>query len=1014
MSEVQTRPSGPRGRGSARGGRGGYSSRGGRAGYRHTNGEKPNVEPEPTYEDDSEIGQLKKQYGSKVNTVQEMFPEWTDEDVVFALEETNGDLASTIERISEGTISRWGEVKKKNKDRARSKVKEPTAASGDGITASARGGRGRGGFEGARGGRGRDTERGRGAGRGFRGRGGLSGSKPQAMDKSAMDSGPDPMANTTTSDSTSAWETPGLSQEAIESTWDQQIPPSAASPDASSWEMVMPTEDAPPPLVEPQPRSSKPDGTRSWASIFNKPTPPPTRPKVEPAPAIQERVPEPPLEPEQEPINTEKSGLPPPIPTEESVPDRPSTPPPSELNIEITPSKDELTETNVGQVLDTSAPPPTATAASTVATTHDPRSATASVAPSQAPQPYQSPARPALSGFATSAYKATGSSGRSSSFQRRVLEQQEAVVMPSNHAVDRAAVQFGSMGLNSPSDDLDVDDEREEAETRTQPPQHSPVAPRATLPPVPQQPSIDPIPIPTPRQAPGLPPAPQQPYTHQSSQTPIVDPAKSAQSSQNAYSYNQFNNRYGPSATQQETPAPTQKAYEPFGQQIHQQQSQSQPYDSYPSQSQVASQPQQQTPQSQAGSYSAAPDYSAYYPSDAHRTSNYPNYYDYNGRPTQQNQQDNSVSQQRSGSAFGSTGPEQTPQYATSQAQPPAPSRYGQPPEAQTSGHSTPNPMLAVQPAQSQSQPSHHINQHQTGGQHGAYQYGNPYYNSPYYQQPYSNQVSHHHSYGRERPMFDDVRRYDDQFLTHNHQFGYGASQGGYGSGPFTSNKGMYGQPHQGYGMSPQAAYDHHSASPANVGGYGQGQSISGRDVPLGGGTLGGYGRSGSTQPSDSQQQHTSSAGTFGSMPDAYGRPQSGFTGQAQNSTQSQSTNEEANRGGYGDVSKVPGGPSPAAGQPGARPGSAANNLQGQAGVLPSQSQSQQAYGVYPNQMNHQVHGQQASQYGAGLGGLAGHPQSNAQNHQGGSYGAGYSTGFGGSYYGNQNTRGGWGGNYTH
>lgn len=102
MSEVQTRPSGPRGRGSARGGRGGYSSRGGRAGHRHMNGEKPNVEPEPTYEDEGEIGQLKKQYGSKVNTVQELFPDWTDEDIVFALEETDGDLASTIDRISEG------------------------------------------------------------------------------------------------------------------------------------------------------------------------------------------------------------------------------------------------------------------------------------------------------------------------------------------------------------------------------------------------------------------------------------------------------------------------------------------------------------------------------------------------------------------------------------------------------------------------------------------------------------------------------------------------------------------------------------------------------------------------------------------------------------------------------------------------------------------------------------------------------------------------------------------------
>lgn len=103
MSEVQTRPSAPRGRGSARGGRGGYSSRGGRIGGRQVNGEKENIVPQTTIEDEGELGQLKKQYASKLSTVKEMFPDWTDEDIVFALQETDGDLESTIERISEGT-----------------------------------------------------------------------------------------------------------------------------------------------------------------------------------------------------------------------------------------------------------------------------------------------------------------------------------------------------------------------------------------------------------------------------------------------------------------------------------------------------------------------------------------------------------------------------------------------------------------------------------------------------------------------------------------------------------------------------------------------------------------------------------------------------------------------------------------------------------------------------------------------------------------------------------------------
>lgn len=104
MAEVQQRSSVPRGRGSGRAGRGGYAtSRGGR--NRPTNGGKVDAATAPSYEDEGEIGLLKKQYASKLSTVREMFPDWTDEDIVFALQETGGDLESTIERITEGKSS---------------------------------------------------------------------------------------------------------------------------------------------------------------------------------------------------------------------------------------------------------------------------------------------------------------------------------------------------------------------------------------------------------------------------------------------------------------------------------------------------------------------------------------------------------------------------------------------------------------------------------------------------------------------------------------------------------------------------------------------------------------------------------------------------------------------------------------------------------------------------------------------------------------------------------------------
>ena len=115
MSEVKSRPSGPRGRGSGRGARGGYSSRGVRSTNRTTNGDAPDNLEAPSIEDEGEIGELKKQYASKLSMIKEMFPDWTDEDIVFALVETDGDLEGTIDRISEGKDPSLRRICGKNK-----------------------------------------------------------------------------------------------------------------------------------------------------------------------------------------------------------------------------------------------------------------------------------------------------------------------------------------------------------------------------------------------------------------------------------------------------------------------------------------------------------------------------------------------------------------------------------------------------------------------------------------------------------------------------------------------------------------------------------------------------------------------------------------------------------------------------------------------------------------------------------------------------------------------------------
>ncbi|KAL8994820.1 MAG: hypothetical protein Q9188_006960 [Gyalolechia gomerana] len=995
MSEVRSRPSGLRGRGAARGGRGGHNSRAPRGSNRPTNGDVPEPALDPSPEEEGELGELKRMYSSKLSTIKEMFPDWTDEDIVFALQETEGNLEATIERISEGNISQWGEVKKKTKERSQPKAKDAAIPLADSSMTSTRGGRGRGGPEGSRG-RGRGSERGRGAGRGGRGASLANGPRDSTQDKGVVDSGP-------VGDWSSA-----VANDGATSTSNQGPEVDGTALD-SSWEHINASEATATPAPEPTKPSLKPDGTRSWASMFNKPTSAPVAHKPPKEVPAEEAHPEQPAPQPHKAEETDMPGLPPLLPIENINPNVPSTPPlpslvSSEAATDLTPPKDPLTETNLEQILDTSGPPNTATAASTVASTVDNRIGTGT--PLQ-PSAQPSNTRPPLGGYATSAYKATGMPGRSASFQRKILEQREAVVMPGKHAVDRAAVQFGSMGLNGNNGDLDVDDDREEPETRAQPPQHSPIAPKATLPPGQIPPSLTDESLPTPRQAPGLPP-PNQQASQQPIQPSGVDQGLLQQSNPSIAQYNQFTGRFASQQAPQEPSTPAPKPYEPFGSQIQQPQHS---YDGYPAASQGPPPSQHHTPTHLGGLSSAPHDMSSYYTSDQRQS--YQNYYANYGQHSQQNPQE----QNRTSSVIGTSTAEPSSQHATSQAQQQPLGRYAQPSDPQTSGSSTPNPSLPGQSQQNQPPQMLHQQQQpqgQSGGHHGGYPYGHPYYPNAYYQ-PYMNQVSNH-AYGRERPMFDDVRRYDDQFLTHNPQFGYGASQGGYG-GPFgggTGKQGMYGQPHQGYGMSPQTSYDQHTSSPANPGGFGQQQqqhSAPGRESAVSA-SMSSYNRTGSTQPSEPQQQYSGgSSGGYGGMSDPFGRSGSGFQGPNHGLGQQQpgqhGSNDDTLRG-FGDSSKLSGGPSPA---PGARPGSAVNNLQGQTGLPPGQNQNQQAYSGYPGHLSHQMHGQQGSQYGGGPGALGGHHQSAGQGHQSSGYG-GYGAGFGNSYYGSN--RGGWGGNYGH
>lgn len=737
-------------------------------------------------------------------------------------------------------------------------MSETTAVSG-------RGGRGRGGLEGrgrARGDRGR-------AGRGGRAAAHTNGTR---VDKPAMSTTVNVMETTV---SAAAPESGAIEKS------DTRIGIETATTESGEG-----AKDASKSSVIPE--GSKKD----WASLFAKPAPPQQKPPTVPSVPAPEKA----SEPAAETKAAELAQAPALAPTKKA-PDV-IAPRPTETAVAVPsagmPTRDDLTRTNLEQIPDASAPAPTATTASTMGSVHDPNHIAAAGTPSRAPpSAYNTP----------SAFK---QSGRVPGFQRRVMGQQEAVVMPGNHAVDRAAVQFGSMGLNGDSAGVNIDDHREQAETRAQPPQHSPVAPRASLPPSthPQQPTEAPA---VSRPAPGLPPVPQ------------VNAADT--------SFTDFG-RY----------ADAQKSYDPFSQQA----AQPQPQVQEPFANQAPAQP----------TVTTGSEYSPFYTVDQRLPYNYYAAY---------GQSQDATLGQRATAGFGVSTADMQPHVPTSQP----PSRYAHV-DAPNSGHTTPNPTL---PGTTQAPTAQHM---PTQATHG-YGYGYPYYSNPHYAS-YMNQMNQH-QYGRNRPMYDDARRYDDHYMPHTSQYGYGSQYAPYGKA------GMYGQPH---GFS----YEH-ASSPA----AGFNQTMPGRDSA--------YGRTGSAQPTENQQP----TNAFGSgMTDVFGRSQAGF-GQNQPIAQQPPVTAEETKS--FDTPKAGGGPSPSLAQTN-RPGSATNSsMPGQPpaqGLPPLHAQqTQPGLGTYPN-LN--------PQFGGGLGALGGQQAAATQAHHPASgYGNYAGTGFG-NYYGN--TRGGWGGNYGH
>lgn len=516
-----------------------------------------------------------------------------------------------------GAVNQFAEVPKKTKDKTKSHPKEAGTGAQETGTSTSRPPRGRGAADTVRGARGR-PDRGRG---GFRG--GARGGAQTAANGARSASG---AVSIPTAES-SAWDAiPDVNDSAA------TVGSSGEGAPGGQYGSVIASDTTPNTASEGTKSSLIAGGApkKTWASMFATPKPPPVA-KVDGKPPQVKA-----LEQQQHAAADTSASV---ETTAGTIGSANADPAVDTAVPVITPSKDELTEENIEHLPDYSSKAPmTETAASQVGSSHDIGSAT----PSLAQQPIGS-TRPAMGGYATSATKAMAGTGRSASFQRRVQEQEQSLVMPGQHAMDRVGVQFGMMGLNG--DALEVDEDREDAETRPQaPPLSPPTQPRASLPPAPRQPppaENAPETMPTPKQAPGLPPVPQQLSQQQSSPNPIGAQIMSQQGSQGSQGYNRYGGLGQPAAAT-ETGAPPQRGYDPFGQPANQT-----PLDAY--------NPQQgQQGQAQLGGQTSGPgDYSAYYASEQQR-SQYQNYYGGSYGQQHAGQQDAGSAQQRTGSALGS------------------------------------------------------------------------------------------------------------------------------------------------------------------------------------------------------------------------------------------------------------------------------------------------------------------------------------------------------------------------
>ncbi|KAJ8099148.1 hypothetical protein POJ06DRAFT_256123 [Lipomyces tetrasporus] len=493
MADVQSRPS-------HRTSRGGYHSSRGRSSYT-SRGSAPSsrsnatalsddISSEPATMSssasvDDTIQSLKAQYSAGLELLSELFPDWSEEDLLYLLSETSGDVEIAVTRITEGHASQWGEVKKKSKERSKSKgpftSSEYARPSGSASTR----GRSRGGFESR--GRGR-SDRGRSRGGKPNGRAGheytedSTPSLPTLAPETSISSWGEPASasdNATGGDLSSAWGDNPVTTNT--SSWDttattiENEPLAVTRNGTNGWDTTSTvtettngwgstastapaTSDKPVTSVAsaPKPTSSviKPGTKMSWASIAKPTAEKSEPPKLQAAPA-QEPAPAVPAASAWGDVPTADTSFSNnDFATSAEEPEWNTPAPPAPDDFADTAATAPLTYENVDKVINDAPPPPSSSLASNIDSSTAPSISTSSSTPAPSKLP------PGLSA------KNIPAGGRSPAYSR-ILNQDAPVVMPGSvqAQVERAGLQFGSLNLSDAPDEESFETPKEQLDT---------------------------------------------------------------------------------------------------------------------------------------------------------------------------------------------------------------------------------------------------------------------------------------------------------------------------------------------------------------------------------------------------------------------------------------------------------------------------------------------------------------------------------------------------------------------